>query len=326
MALKALSKIIPLLSREACYHLGQFMGAAAARIDRPGRRVALSNLDVAFGDELAPARRVEIVRESYQHLARTLIDLYWSRRLTSENLSRYVEMENLEIWHEQMKPGNPVVFGCYHYSNFEWMGVGVGHRGFPSAILAQEFKNPLLDPIFVDLRESGGHHVVPREGAVLALYKAVRRGGRVAVFVDLTIPVQLPTVVIDCFGLKTSVTFAHAWLHQRTGAPIINAHCEPLQNGRYRVVFHPPLEIPPGASLQEIAQACWDQFEPYVRKHPAPWFWMYKHWRYRPLTADPASYPFYANISEGFERRLDERAQRLPPMTSKVTLPPGVMP
>jgi hypothetical protein len=48
---------------------------------------------------------------------------------------------------------------------------------------------------------------------------------------------------------------------------------------------------------------------------------MYKHWRYRPLAANLAAYPFYANISEDFERRLDEGARRLPPMTSKVKLP-----
>jgi hypothetical protein len=48
---------------------------------------------------------------------------------------------------------------------------------------------------------------------------------------------------------------------------------------------------------------------------------MYKHWRYRPLAANLAAYPFYANISQDFERRLDEGARKLPPMTSKVKLP-----
>ena len=111
---------------------------------------------------------------------------------------------------------------------------------------------------------------------------------------------------------------------QRTGAPLINVHCEPLPGGRYRVVFHPRIEFPAGASLQEMAQACWDQFEPVVRKNPAPWLWMYKHFRYRPLAANLAAYPFYANISEDFERRLDEGARKLPPMTSKVKLPMAV--
>ena len=45
--------------------------------------------------------------------------------------------------------------------------------------------------------------------------------------------------------------------------------------------------FPADASFQEMAQACWDQFEPFVRANPAPWLWMYKHWRYRPLAADP---------------------------------------
>jgi hypothetical protein len=48
---------------------------------------------------------------------------------------------------------------------------------------------------------------------------------------------------------------------------------------------------------------------------------MYKHFRYRPLAAHLEAYPFYANISQDFERRLDEGARKLSPMTSKVKLP-----
>jgi KDO2-lipid IV(A) lauroyltransferase len=313
LLLKAATAILPLLSRKACYHLAQFAGALAARLDQAGRRVALSNLKVAFGNQFSDAQRSKITRESYQHFARTTLDLFWSPRLTSENCSRYVEIENLDFWEEEMKPGQPIIFGCYHYSNFEWMSHAVGFRGLDSSIIAQEFKNPLLDPIFVRLRETAGHRVVPRVGAVLHLYKAVLRKGRVAILVDLTIPTQLPTVAIECFGLKTSVTFAHVWLHRRTGAPLINAHCEPLPDGRYRVVFHPKINFPPGASLQQMAQACWDQFEPVVRRNPAPWLWMYKHWRYRPVNAEPADYPFYANVSVEFERRLAESGQETEP-------------
>ena len=40
-----------------------------------------------------------------------MIDLLWSPRLTKENFSRYVEMENLDLWLDALKPGKPVVFG-----------------------------------------------------------------------------------------------------------------------------------------------------------------------------------------------------------------------
>ena len=69
-----------------------------------------------------------------------------------------------------------VIFGCYHYSNFEWIELRPIFSGL-LPLTAQEFKNPLLDPIFVRLRETAGHRVVAREGAVLHLYKALRRGG-----------------------------------------------------------------------------------------------------------------------------------------------------
>jgi lauroyl/myristoyl acyltransferase len=98
------------------------------------------------------------------------------------------------------------------------------------------------------------------------------------------------------------VTSAHAWLSEQTGAPIIPAHTEPLPNGRYRVVFHPKIDTV-GKNYQEIAQACWDSFEPYVRKNPAPWLWMYKHWRYKP-TGTERRYPFYARPHRRFDKRV----------------------
>jgi hypothetical protein len=79
-----------------------------------------------------------------------------------------------------------------------------------------------------------------------------------------------------------------------------------LPEGRWRIVAEPKVLVPAGATHQEIAQLCWDAFEPVVRQNPAPWMWMYKHWRYRPEMADPRSYPFYANVSPHFEKRLEE--------------------
>ena len=165
----------------------------------------------------------------------------------------------------------------------------------------QPFKNSVLDPIFKKLREQSGHQLVPRERGIMRLYKVLRRKGRTALLVDLTVPPTQGAVVIDCFGLQTCVTSAHAWLHEQTGVPVIPAHCEPLPGGRYRIVFHRKIDMKPGMTHEQFAQACWDSFEPYVRKNPSPWLWMYKHWRYRPSDA-PRAYPFYANIEPRFDK------------------------
>ena len=271
--------------------------------DRHRYEVALNNLEVAFGDQLSIQKRRKIARESFQHFARTMVDLLWSPRLTPENFSRYIEFENLEEIARGTGPERSIMIACYHYSNFEWLGLACGFLDLKGTIISQEFKNSLLDPIFKKLREQSGHELVPRERGIIRLYKALRRKGRTALLVDLTVPPAQGAVVIDCFGLKTSVTSAQAWLHEQTGAPIIPAHCEPLPDGRYRLIFHPKIERTAEMTHQQIAQACWDSFEPYVRKNPAPWLWMYKHWRYRPAKAD-RPYPFYANFSRTFDDML----------------------
>ena len=303
--------LTPLFPRKMVEAIGSSFGWLASFLDREGRRVALSNLEHVFGATLTIAERKKIVRQSYRHFARAMTDLFWSPRLNADNFSELIEFAGLEQWSAALEDGKPVIWGCHHFSNFEWMATSVGLSGRRSVIMAQEFKNPLLDATFIALREWGGHRVVTRQGSLLHLYRALRRGERVAIFADLTISAKIPSVVIDCFGMKRCVSFAQAWLHQRTGAPIINAHMEPLPDGRYRLVFHPPLNLRAGASAREIAQACWDQFEPVIRKNPAPWMWMYKHWRYRPASAEQDAYPFYSNVSPHFEQRLAEEEPKL---------------
>jgi Kdo2-lipid IVA lauroyltransferase/acyltransferase len=298
------TKLIPLCSRRTCYRIAQAAGALLSFVDRHRYEVALSNLEVAFGDRFSLEERRKIARESFQQFARTMVDLLWSPRLTQENFSRYIEWENFEETARDTGAERSVMIACYHYSNFEWLSLACGFLDLKGTIISQEFKNSLLDPIFKRLREQSGHELVPRERGIMRLYKVLRRKGRTAVLVDLTVPPTQGAVAIECLGLKTSVTSAHAWLQERTGVPIIPAHCEPLPDGRYRLIFHPTIGHTAELTHQQIAQACWNSFEPYVQKKPAPWLWMYKHWRYRPANPD-RPYPFYANFYRPFQDMLE---------------------
>jgi lauroyl/myristoyl acyltransferase len=304
VGLLAVAKLVPLLSRKACFRLALALGALISILDRQGREVALANLEAAFGDQMSILQRRKIVRESFQHFARTMLDLLWSPRLTRENFSRYIELENFNELVRNAGPERSVMVACYHYSNFEWLSLVGGFLDFAGTIISQEFKNSLLDPIFKEIREQSGHELIPRERGIVRLYKTLRRKGRTALLVDLTVPPTQGAVAIECFGLKTSVTSAHAWLHKQTGVPIVPAHCEPLPDGRYRLIFHPKIDKTDEMTEQQIAQTCWNSFEPYVRKNPAPWLWMYKHWRYKPTHAD-RKYPFYAQQWRRFDQMVE---------------------
>ncbi len=309
LVVRGLAALVPRLPRRICHLLADGLGLLASCFHRPGRRVAEQNLEAAFGSELSPGRRKQLVRQSYQQFARAMADLYWSPRLTHENFTRIFDLADVERLKGERGACEGAIFACLHYGGFEWIALALGLSGLKCTVVTQAFKNPLLNATFNQLREVSGHQTIRREGALLRLYKALRAARSVTLAVDLTVSAKLPSVPITCFGLETCVTFAHAWLHRRTGAPIIPTHCEPLPGGRYRLVLHPALQLPPDASNRDIAQACWDCFEPVVRRNPAPWLWMYKHWRYRPPGVR-GRYPDYANESPHFRKLLAARTAR----------------
>src|SRR5262249_37374978 len=191
------AKLIPLLSRKACYQLALALGDAMSILDQHGRKVALSNLEVAFGDRFTPRERERIARKSFQHFARTMLDLLWSPRLTAENFSKYIELESFEET-QRYGPERSIMIACFHYSNFEWLSLVCGFLDLQGTIISQEFKNSLLDPIFKNLREQSGHQLIPRQGGIVKLYRVLRRKGRTALLVDLTLHPKMPSVAIDC--------------------------------------------------------------------------------------------------------------------------------
>src|SRR5437870_2468140 len=162
LGVSLLASLIPRFPRPIVYHFGRFAGSVAAVFDRRGWRVALSNLEAAFSDRFSAEERERIARESYQQFAGTMIDLLWSSRLTKENHYKLIEFTGLEQFDRTIGCQKAYIVATLHYGNFEWFSLAAGFVGMPTTIIAQEFKNPRLDPIFNHLRERSGHQMVMR--------------------------------------------------------------------------------------------------------------------------------------------------------------------
>src|SRR5437867_11911842 len=108
------ASLVPILPRPVVVGLANMFGAVAAVLDRYGRRIALANLDCAFGQKYSASEKRRIVRESYQHFAQTMLDLMWSPRLTRENFSHYIDLEKFP----KLGPNQSGIVVCYLYSNF----------------------------------------------------------------------------------------------------------------------------------------------------------------------------------------------------------------
>lgn len=310
----AVAKLIPRLPRRFCLLLARVLGRLHWTVDRRGRAVALANLQATFGERFSPGERVRIARASFGNFARAMLDLFWARRLDRTTHRRWMRLVGFDQAAEIRAKYGSNLFIVMHYGSYEWLSLGAGFFGLTVTIVAQDFKNESLAAIFARARQVSGHRLIGRAGAqsMLRMLRAMRHGGGTGLLVDLTLRPDQPSVVIDTFGgLKMCVTFLHALLHERTGVPMTPLTNVPHPDGTGTITAHPPLTFPAGTSRQEVAQACWDWFEPMIRERPELWLWNYKHFRYRPTTttatADPpasgsARYPFYARPSREFDR------------------------
>ena len=284
--------------------LADIGGALVFWLDFKGRSVALANLEAAFGAELNARQRRQIARRSLQVFARNFLQLFWTTRLTALNADKYFSFEDPGKFREFLDYDGPVIAITPHFGNVELVGAILGFKGCPFNIIAQPIKNELLTPLFTNLREAPGHKIIAPDNAVVRLLKALRGGESVFLLSDLTLKLRDAAVIIDAFGLKTRVTQIHAFLHLRTGAPILPWVTLPRPDGGCMIRLLPWLRFQPGASYQEITQACWNVFEPIIRAYPQNWLWVYKHWRYRPSGAT-RKYPFYANRSTQFDLEVE---------------------
>lgn len=302
-ALEFVAALIPLLPYEALAPIANALGSLGYHLDSRGRATALANLATIFPERSADERS-RIAEMSYQSFARTMLCLFWSPNLSATKLHRFLEITGLDSDPVHRSPGEPAIYFCFHFSNFEWLSHASAWAIQTGPVIFQQFKNPLLGPVFSRLRATSGHEIIPQSRALIRMLKVLKAGGKFGVLTDLSLDPKHGAIPIRCFGLWTAASPLIAVLHARTNAKLIPCETLPNPDGTYRAVYHPPLQIPPDATPSEVAQACWDALEPSIRQHPECWLWAYKQWRFRPANADPTTYPTYANPTKRFDKLL----------------------
>lgn len=299
VAVATAMRVVPWMGRRTLMGVAKFLGNLGWALDARGRRTTSQNLRFAFG-ETPPCSS----RAVYQSVARTFLELFWSSNLTPEIFHELVEEVTDPPELASIAKEQPSILVCPHFGNFEWLPHSQAYTNERTLlVLAQDFKNPMLTPLFVNMREHSGHTFTSTKGGLLKLMRHLKRGGATALLTDLTVPPNQAATVVNCFGGATSATAAHVELARRTGAVLEPHIMIPLAGGKYRDVRGAPVAVE-GRTNAEAAQECWDFFERHMRESPEAWLWMYKHWRYLPQDTGAKTFPEYANRSKKFDKLM----------------------
>ena len=326
-ALRTVALLIVALPRRLAVVLGQALGWAAYFLLATDRRVALANLDIAFGDTRPRREKRRLARAAFQNFGRNLVGLFWSPRLDPDNIRRYVDLDPANWqWFQQVRSrGNGVILISAHYGDWELGLLAAGFLGAACTTVTEPTTNPAIERMITALRSASGHTTVHPRFAMVKLFKALRRGGTIAMLIDVNARRGRGGVWLDFFGLPVFNTPAVAQLARRTGAAIVFVVAHPLPGCRVKLLFGPQIALADSGDedddVQTTSQRCLDECAALVRGHPEHWLWTYKRWKRRPA-ADAGTYPFYSKYDANTARAPAQAAPDARETAPPLELPP----
>lgn len=284
--------IVRVLPHSLVRGFGATLGLLFYALDRPHRRVALTNLEQCFPLRNARERRA-VARAMFAHFGRLLFEILKFSTLTHEQMLRRVEFEGEDRARLAYAQGRGVLFFTGHFGFWELHALAHGLQLQPIGVLARALDNPALDALLERTRTSTGNFVIYREGAVRRVLRTLAAGQGVAMLIDQHM--HSPDAIwVNFFRRPAATTSTLAALALRTGAPVVPVFALPLPGGRYRMIYEHPVEPPQGDgpdAIREFTQRCTDVLEMYVRRHPELWLWMHRRWRDAPVPDAPGMFP-----------------------------------
>ncbi len=289
LVVRTLSLKAAVLPRPLCLAAGRFFGLLFYYLCPKLRRIALSNLDIAFPSTSGEADKRRIARRSFSHFGSVIMDILWGGRVKQEAIQRLVEYQGLENLKRAYDKGRGVLLFTGHLGHWELMGVAQGYLGFPLSVVSRPLDNPYLEKMLYSYRCKSGNKVIYKKDAVKGILEALKKKEGVAVLIDQN-AIPQEGIFIRFFGLWASTTPLLASLALRTHAPLIPAFALPLRNGRYRLIYGEEIEPGEFANRKEaiinLTQRCTDVIEGFIRRYPEYWLWIHQRWKSQPPQED----------------------------------------
>lgn len=275
---RAGTAIASLLPVRVLFALGSFLGLGGWLFLPQYRRLARCNLEIAFANEKSARELRRIARRNFQWLS---ANLFCSLKMVSmplEKLTRYVEAENLDAMHAELRSDRPVVLLLSHIGPWELAAQLVPHYA-PYARIGspyQSLRNRYIDQDVSRRRARTGSELFDRSEGFHKPIELLRSGGLLGIFADQHAGDH--GVWTPFFGRLASTSALPGLLAKRTGATVMAAAVHTVGPARWRMVFTGRIDSP-GDSVNSITSKANETIAQQVRKAPEDWLWVHNRWK-----------------------------------------------
>lgn len=267
---------------DAASALGGWMARSLGPLLGP-HRTARRNIARAL-PEMSPEMREATLRAMWSNLGRVFGEYPHFRNYTAYPNAR-IEVSGTGHVEAALKAGKGAILVSGHFANWELMALTAYRAGFDGAEVYRPINNPIVNAWIVRQRRSYAYPLqVSKTGeGARQLLKTLKAGKSLAMLADQK---HREGVAVPFFGKDAMTVPGPAVFAMRTGAALVPVTMERTTGARFRMAFHPQIEIARTgdatadvkAGLLKINQ--W--LEGVVRARPAMWLWAHDRWDDRP--------------------------------------------
>jgi len=264
--------LAPRISPALGYRLAERAGDLLYHLS-PARVHVRDNMRHILGPEANPAEVECRVRLVFHYMVKNYYDLFRLPTLDAADIFSLVKVEGYEHLEAALARGKGVVLTSAHFGNIDVVSQYLAFRGVPVVCPVEHVRPEKLFQYLRNLRMSKGIRLIPVDGPLLELFRALRRGEVVGVVAD-----RDPTnsgIVVDFFGAPARLPDGPVRLSLHSGAPLVAAFCNRLPDNSFFVRVEPPLELEKSGDRERDVQVGMEQvvriLERYIGERPEQW-------------------------------------------------------
>jgi lipopolysaccharide heptosyltransferase II len=258
------------------FRIGQVFGLAGYLLLTSYRRLAITNLRIAFPD-WSEAATANCAREHFKNLVANLLSSFVLTQKPWTEVARYVDTSLFEREAPRINAPRNVVWVINHIGNWELMIFAAEwvRRG-NHAVFYQRLRNPFIDEHIRSLRLSTGLEMLDRSRGLSRGITILRNGGMVAVLVDQHAGDK--GIWVPFFGRLASTTLFPAILAKKTGARLLPVAITTIGPAKWRAEVGHFIPYEDG-NPEELTHRINLQLESQIARNPADWFWVHDRWK-----------------------------------------------
>ena len=279
LATRILTAIAARLPLNLTRKTGRLLGRFFFNSIKIRRRHTINNLSHAF-PKFSPDLIEKTGRKTYENIGMTMFEYLHLVKAGKSEFEKRVQVHNVELLEEALKAGKGAILLTGHFGGWEIAAAWLSLFGYPVTYMYKKPKNPYIDKLVLQTRQSCGMKMVERNLGIRTYIAALKAGEFACLLADQD--GGRKGIFIDFMGRPASTPVGPAVFAYKTGAPIIffilfrdehnNLHLQ-FENLAYDIQ-----NLEKEEAIREIVVAYTRNLEKWIKKYPDQWFWMHRRW------------------------------------------------